>query len=446
MQLIHLASALALSIAGIFASSAVASEPLSADSLRGLTHEQAKIAQLKNDQKIIFVGSGEQTSRDSIQRAIELFYTDQFRHFQDPIAPYFMFMSKDAKLAMGIGGAVRMRAWGDFDGSISTNGFVPAMITVPSSPEHRRRIGGTPGGTVLFFKIIGRNKTLGDITGYIQADFSGDHNYFKLKKAYATINDWTIGLANTTFSDGAAQAPTIDGAGQNGKCSRSSMLVRWLHNFNPRWEMAASIELPSDNIAADGTLTKRLDDYLPDVATFGQFNFGNGSHIRLSGLLRFMPYRDLVNNTSHTRTGWGVQLSGVWNVIPSFSLFGEFNTGHGYSSYTADLSIGNYDLVPDKDAPGRLYAPLSMGLIAGARYDFSSKIYTTMALGKAAYYPSYQADPDDYRYGLYGSLCLFYEPTTRLQAGIEYLRGSRHNFSGQSASANRIDVLFQFSF
>ena len=62
---------------------------------------------------------------DSIKALIEDFYYDQFRHFQDPDAPYFLFMSKDANLAMGIGGCVRMRGYYDWDGAIPASGFAP---------------------------------------------------------------------------------------------------------------------------------------------------------------------------------------------------------------------------------------------------------------------------------------------------------------------------------
>lgn len=420
--------------------------PISEDSISRLNPEDARMARLKNEQRILFLGSGEQASADSVSQTVALFYYDQFRHFQDPTAPYFMLMSKDAKLAMGIGGSVRMRGWYDFGGSMPVNGFVPAMIPVPSNPDKRRRIGGTPGGTALFFKVLGRS-SFGNITGYIQCDFSGDRNVtFTLKKAYAVINDWTIGYASTTFSDPAAETPTIDGAGQNGRVSSSRMLVRWAHDFNKRWSMAASVELPSSHVDADGILTKKLDDYLPDIVAYGQLNLPYGSHIRVSGTLRFIPYRNLVNQTDHTVVGWGAQLSGVWYVNPSLGIFGEFNTGHGYASFMGDLSIGNYEIVADRGEPGRLYAPLAMGLNAGVRYNFSSKFYANVALGKACYYPKDKADPDNYRYGLYGAVNLFYEPTSRLQVGIEYLRGSRHNFSGESASANRIDALFQFAF
>ena len=35
------------------------------------------------------------THTDSIMKRLNTFYIDQFRHFQDPRAPYFMFMSKE---------------------------------------------------------------------------------------------------------------------------------------------------------------------------------------------------------------------------------------------------------------------------------------------------------------------------------------------------------------
>ncbi|WP_290387817.1 hypothetical protein, partial [Paramuribaculum intestinale] len=41
--------------------------------------------------------------RDSVRSLIQMFYDDQFRHSQDPEVPYFMFLSKDASLAGGIG-------------------------------------------------------------------------------------------------------------------------------------------------------------------------------------------------------------------------------------------------------------------------------------------------------------------------------------------------------
>lgn len=81
--------------------------------------------------RLVAVGipdSLKEASSDSAYALIGRFYADQFRNFQDPRAPYFMFMSKNAELAMGVGGVVRMRGWFDWNGSIPANGFAPYLI------------------------------------------------------------------------------------------------------------------------------------------------------------------------------------------------------------------------------------------------------------------------------------------------------------------------------
>ncbi|MDE7452652.1 MAG: hypothetical protein K2M52_04945, partial [Paramuribaculum sp.] len=81
----------------------------------------AQIDSLLKNHKIIFLdgkpSDSEESNRiiDSLRAKVTLFYYDQFRHFSDPDAPYFLFLSRDAQLAMGIGGAVRMRAYYDWD-------------------------------------------------------------------------------------------------------------------------------------------------------------------------------------------------------------------------------------------------------------------------------------------------------------------------------------------
>lgn len=412
------------------------------------TAEEIKAAKLMSSHKILFAGDDEmpKASEDSILYMVSSFYADQYRHFQDPLAPYFLLMSKDAKLAMGIGGAVRMRGWFDWNGSVPTNGFVPYMIPVPKDPGQRRGIGATPDGCAIFMRLIGRNASLGDIMGYIQGNFQGDGHTFKLKKAYVQLKGFTVGYASTTFEDGDAAAPTIDGAGQNGISSVTRMLVRWDHSFRKNLDFAVSVELPSSQTDTDGELTKNLKDWFPDFAAYLQYNLPHDGHLRLSGLMRVLPYRDLVAAKNRNKIGWGVQFSGVVYPINRLALYLEANTGQGYESCTSDLSCGNFDLVADGGTPGRLYAPLAMGLSFGAKYNFLPNLYSCIALGEAHYFPKYSVKGDGYKYGLYGALNLFYEPTPRMQVGIEYLLGARHNFNGEHASANRIDALFQFSF
>lgn len=155
--------------------------------------DNTRIISLSGDKKNI-------SGNDSVRELILTFYENQFRHSQDPMTPYFMLMSKDATMAMGVGGVIRMRGWYDFNGSIEANGFSPYLIPVPRNPDLTRGLGCTPAGTAIYFSILGRHTPLGNFMGYIEANFNGFQNTdFHLKKAFFTINDFTVGYDTSTF-------------------------------------------------------------------------------------------------------------------------------------------------------------------------------------------------------------------------------------------------------
>ncbi len=398
---------------------------------------------------VVRVGSESiEVSDDSIRSMIDLFYIDQFRHFQDPRAPYFLFMSKDANLAMGIGGVVRMRMWGDFDGAVPANGFVPYLMPAPRDPAQKSRLSATPAGTALFFKVIGRNSAIGNYLAYIECNFDGYNNVgFKLKKAYVTVNDLTVGYSSTTFSDPVANPPTIDGAGPNGEVNRSAVLVRWMHSPDKNWRIAAAMEIPESMVDADNVFTKSINDWSPDIIGFGQYEWDEGNqHLRLSGLMRMIPYRNLIEMKNKTKIGWALQLSSVFKVAKPVTIYATINGGQGYASYTNDLQIGNYDLLDLPNHKGEMYAPYSIGITAGLKYNFTDNLYSCLALGQMRFLPQHSVDGSQYKYGLYGAANIFWDINPRFQIGAEYLIGCRKNFDGQRGSANRINVLAQFAF
>lgn len=414
--------------------------------------EFANADKLMQDTKVIFVnsGAGVQVSNDTVLTTISRFYYNQFRHAQDPLAPYFMFMSKDAKMAMGIGGMIKMRGWFDWNGTVNSNNFSPSAIDVPKNPATPRRLGYTPASTGFFFTLLGHNTPIGSYMGYFEASFDGaDKIEFKLQKAYFTINDWTVGYATSTFADPSSQAPTIDGAGPNGKVDRTNVLLRYLKTFGKdRWSVGGSVEFPSSGIKDDGVMTEKGTDWLPDLAALGQYQWDSGlSHVRLSGLVRFLPYRDLLMQTNHTLAGWALQLSSHVKVLPSMTVYGTTHFGRGYSAYTGDLGGGKIDLISDPDRPGHLYAPGFFGFTAGVKYDIIPKLSATVSMSRLGFHATKGGElPDNYRYGMYGVANLFWHISPRVESGIEYLIGERKNFSGAHASANRVEALFQLSF
>lgn len=421
-----------------------------ADSLHHMMNaEQQHIEDLKRSQKVVYFGNDTLSTRsDSIRRMIDKFYVDQYRHFQDPEAPYFLMMSRDATLAMGIGGAVRMRGWYDFDGAMPYNGFVPYTISVPNDPALRRRLDSTPSGTALFFRIIGINKLLGNFSAYIQGSFDGGTGReFKIKKSYVTINEVTIGYTTSTFSDIAANPPVIDAQGPNGQINNTSVLVQWRHQMRNRWWVAASFEFPKNYILADGVHTQQLNDWFPDLVAYGQYDWAGGTgHVRASGLLRVIPYRDLVEARNCNRFGFGAQLSGIVPIGYDFMLYAEGVGGRGCESYINDFMVGTLDLMPNTDRPGDMYAPWCYGLTVGMKYNFTSSVFASISGSEARLYPRAGASGSQYKYGLYGVANIFWNMSPRLQVGAEYLLGQRKNLDGEKGHAMRVNMLFQFSF
>ncbi len=416
------------------------------------SYVDAQTDSLINNHKIVYIDgrpadASTQAYVDSIRGVISNFYYEQFRHFQDPAAPYFLFMSRDASLAMGIGGCVRMRGYYDWGGAIPGAGFAPALIPMAPDPTDMRHLGTTPAGSSLYFRVLGRNKTLGNYQLYIEANFNGYQGRdFHLKKAYATINDFTIGYAASTFSDPAAQPPTVDAQGPNNKISPTSVLIRYMPVVKQKWVFAVSAETPSTSVMPSGETSRRVSDWMPDFAGFVQYQWGPTSHVRLSGIVRTLSYRDLVAATNRNIAGWGVQLSAVGHPCRELTGYFTANYGHGIEGLGGDMQIGGFDLADVADASGRMYSPACFGWCAGLQYNIRPNLFVSAQCSQNRYLPDYVADRTAYKYGFFGALNVFWNLTPRIQVGAELDLGSRHNFDGSHRVAKRVGAMCQFSF
>ena len=442
---------IALTIAALGLSCGMALAQTPADSVsRKLFPEEIERQKVLDNTKVIYVNSDDapRPPADSVMSVINRFYVDQFRHFMDPKAPYLMFLTKDANLAMGIGGRIAMRGVFDWKDVVPANGFAPALIPIPGDPTQQRAIRAIPSGTCLFFTLLGRDARLGDYSAYIEANFNGfNHTDFMLKKAYVTFRDWTVGYATSTFSDPAAIAHTVDGAGPNGHVSKTNVLVRYMHSFKKNWTVAGSVEFPNSSVRDQDGYTKKCADWVPDLAAFMQYQWDGGlSHVRLSGLMRTISYRDLIAERNHNEVGFGVMLSSTVKVCRPLTLYAEASYGRGHGSYLNDLSIESVDLVADPGNPGRLYQPEAMGLTFGAKYNFTDAIFASFTLSEQQYYARNPRPAADYRYGLYGEACIYWQVTPRVLVGAEYITGKRVNNDRTHGNSNRIDATFQLSF
>ena len=408
-----------------------------------------RVVNLENDgPKMVWFSPEPELSpkQDSIRNLVLAFYYDQFRHSQDPEAPTFLFMSKSANMLMGIGGVVRMRGWYDWGGAMPGSAFMPYMIPIPENPASTRRLGTTPAGTALFFQMIGRSK-LGTYRLYIEANFNGYNNRdFHLKKAYATLGPGTVGYANSTFSDPTAMAPTVDAQGATNKLSRTDVLVRYMPEITKNWTVAISLENPSTQVDLSAGGTEATSTWLPDAAAFVQYQWGGGQHVRLAGIVRELGYRDIASGKNHNIAGWGLQISSMAHPHRNVTTYVTANYGKGYGGLLNDLLAGNYDLVPNPDKPGELYAPRAFGYSIGVQYNFSEKLFASANFSQTRYLPKHAVAGSEYKYGWCADINLFWNVWSRLQVGAEVDLGMRMNMDGSHRYARRAGVMCQFSF
>ena len=448
----HLTALTLLAGAALSGTYALANSPTASatsDTTR-LYPEELQRRRIIRETKVISVGGNVEAEdgRDSIETLLERFYVNQFRNSQDPHAPYFTFMSRDANMAMGIGGLIRVRGWMDWNGMIDNASFCTYLIQMPKTPETMKSLGASVAGTTLFFNIMGRHSRIGDYQAYIEGGFNGYANSgFKLKKAWVQIEDWTVGYSHSTFSDPAAQPDLLDGAGANGKIDKTNVLLRYMHTWKDRWTVAGSVEFPSSAPQEQEGQTKKVKDYTPDIAALGQIQWDRGlSHVRVAAVLRNMAYRDLISERNRHVIGWGVQLSSVVKATRWLTFYGITSVGQGVGSYTGDLSAGKYDLISNLEKPGRLYAPTTLTGTAGVKFNYLPDLSTTVALATMRTFKEGLIDGDTYKYGQYLAANLIYNITPRLQIGVEYLAGKRMNYSGEHGNVNRAEAVFSASF
>lgn len=412
------------------------------------SHQQALRDSLLHQSRIIVI-DGDKTASDSIRSVMDRFYADQFRHVQDPAAPYFMFLSRNANLAMGIGGEVMLRGWFDWHGAMPNGSFTPYNINMHPEAADIRALGATASGTKIFLRAIGHSAKLGDYSLYVEGEFSGyGETDFALKKAYATLNDWTAGLAPTTFSDPGALPPTVDRQGPNNKIDASAILVRWMHTWRQHWTMAASVEYPAAIKMTNTEFARRCREWAPDLGFFFQYQWAGigAQHVRFSATTRQLTYRNLVTGHNVTKVGWGLQLSTMASPVRPLTLYATVNGGRGMAGLGGDWMMNNYDLTPDPDEQGTMYMPYVMGYMLGVQYNFSPRLFVDVVYSHTHYYPRHTVAPDEYKEGDYGSANLFYYITPRVRVGAGFNIGRRVNADGEKRNAYRAGLLAAFSF
>lgn len=383
----------------------------------------------------VIVLAGDSTSNNS--QVMHLLYDSREFEFHEPNSPRFLFLDREGKIALGIGGQFYGTMFYDFDGiSNAGTNFVPYDI---SSTSNASQMNWSANNSKVFLHLGGHDARLGYYQMYIQAGFSGPSSAFRLKQAWMGVGAWQVGLALSTFCDPAGPA-TVDTQGSNGQVSLKNVHISYRPQLDEHWRLGIALEAPSASYTLAPATSNATSQRVPDVPTFVEYTWDqHASHIRLSGIVRNLAY--MADGLKFT-PGYGVQVSSNWQVTRPLSVYADATYGRGIAAYINDLGGNGLDLIPSASDPAKLIAPRLLALAGSLHYDITPSLFANVVAGYVRLYDTFSLGPDAYRHGVYFSANAFYTLLPNCLIGLEYAHGTRN----PSMVANRLTTAMRLSF
>ncbi len=353
------------------------------------------------------------------------------------------FQIEKGNTSIKFGGFVRFVTFADFGGVVPNYDFVSSTMSGDSDWDKESRLSMDASGTRLNLKVIQKTDLLGDIEFYVESDFRGAVDVFRLRHAYISFKGFTFGQTWSFMTDFLANAPTIDVQGVNSRTFFRNPLIGFKTNISEKSSFGIALEFPKTKMTTGSTI-RAVNQRYPDIPIYLMFK-GTKAHLKLAGVLRAMDFG--VNSTQkvETKFGAGVQVSGSLKLGDQFTLFSQGIYGKGVARYINDLAALNLDMVPDA-ANNTLQALPMYSVSLGARADFSKKLYASANFSVAAlanktdYYSA-----NEFYNGRYLSASLFWTGIKNLIIAGEYIHGYRKNMNDTHSNANRFQVMFMYS-
>ena len=350
-------------------------------------------------------------------------------------------------VALKIGGYVKADLIHDFDPIGSKDFFDTTTIPVDVVPYQNTRFHARQSR--LSFDT--RWRIDGEIArAYIEGDFFGgapnendpsgsnsqSNDDFRLRQAYGRLGRFTAGQTWTTFTDPAAVPQTIDFEGAVSNVNRRQGLVRWdqpLVDDFLFW--AVAVENPDIMIEAPSAVTGMGRTESPDFITRLRLtpDWGEFQSAFVLRELGFQP----TNQPVITEEAWGFNFTGSFLLLEDTKAYYQITFGEG---------IGSYRGSPDVVATGPDTAAIlpMFGWMIGMHHEWSDSWTSNLTFSELRLDDVPGQAPDNLEATTYLAINLIANPYERVFCGIEYLYGVREDVSGDSGSANRLQIAFGF--
>ncbi|MGO1069869.1 DcaP family trimeric outer membrane transporter [Lysobacter sp. CA199] len=340
------------------------------------------------------------------------------------------------------------------DGSVGRLFYVPKAIPVGGGNAKEGSADTDMGANFSrFWFAADTDLESGDkLKGYLEFDlFGGGSTAFTgneiatntyaltLRHAYVTWNKWLAGQTWSNFQDANALPDTVDFLGP----TEGTVFVRQAQLRYTSGPWSFSIENPETVYTPfRGNMAQVAGDdgAVPDV-TARYTAKGDWGHFSVGALARQLKYQ--TGRINDSNTGYGISVSGKWNLGARDDLRYMVTTGSGIGRYIG-LALNNDAVL---DGAGDLENIDLISGFVGWRHVFSPKLRGNLFYSRAEY---------DNKTALTGlgitksaqsaHVNLIYTPIPKLDIGAEYIWGQREIESGDKGELNRLQTHVKYSF
>jgi DcaP outer membrane protein len=363
------------------------------------------------------------------------------------------FLIPGSETAMRIGGRVKANYVQSFNSVGIQDRFIVGTIPTSNDSQDDKRQSQaalTVQQSRLNFEVR-KDTGIEQVRAFIEGDFSGSDDTFKLRHAFGQYRSVLAGKTWTAFMDTEASPEEVDFEGLNSRIIVRQTQLRYFPSIAQDWNLAVSLEDPQPSVSG-GTGVSKIPDLVASVRGYVRQRWNVQAALLLRQLSANWEPAD-VNTPGYgnedNASGWATSLSGrrfvTWFGDPRDNLMLQINYGKGYGRYVNDLgTIGGQDAVFD-DA-GNLKSLTVFATYVAMQKWWRHNLRSTFTAGIV--------DIDNYGFQSVDSYNktwrtggnLIWSPTGNINIGSELLWGERTDKNNASGSATQIQAMAQFSF
>jgi hypothetical protein len=334
-----------------------------------------------------------------------------------------------------LGGYIKVDLIHDFDEIGSTDSFDPRTIPTDDESDPGMNTRMHARSTRLNLDVRGPT-TAGDVRLYVEGDFFGDGNSFRLRHAYGTLGPVLGGQTWSTFMDEDCMPETLDFESPIAFPLIRQAQMRYTQDLGDGSYWAVALEDPASKLIEPST-PGEVEEATPDLT--GRLRWTNGAgHVQL-GLFAGSARYDADNAPADTVFLWGTNLSAKLALGERDHLFLQGTYGPGVGRYRGGITAA-------PDASGDLEAIDVLGGMVGYEHHWSADWRSTVTYSWGKGDLPAGVTSDNVEVLEYAAANLIWQFSDRAWTGVEYLFGAREDLDGSRGEANRIQFSIRFDF